>query len=461
MTDETHANRIPVHRPDLFRPSTDPPPFKWPVWMSVMNCYFQASGVTEQRQKLIHTANNLGPLALVEYIKGNRYGNAIKDTKVSYEKFIEDCELLFHKKPSPVRAHFDFNRACQHSTETVQEYLFRLRTLAEDCDFQKRSDYFIAIQLVSGCSNEKVKEELLSESEIQLHRFVERLQAAESAANDRKAIMETSQDAFAIGAVNAKNKNSRNKTNDEKQKVCFGCGSPTHFLFDNECPAKNLNCTKCGRKGHFSNRCRTKSVSAIQKIGSISKDFTASACIATQDSCANIKMEVDTKSDITGIPKSIFYKNFSKKDILPYEQKILNFDNTEIKGIIGCFTATIMIGEKHAPAQIVILPNNVNPTIGADVIQSLDLLQMKISCVQTRQSDYDKMMKDFPTLLSPEIGLVPNYSHTIQLREDSKPVAVKCRKIPLYRQHGEKEAALEMERQGIWEKMIRLKGLLD
>ena len=95
----------------------------------------------------------------------------------------------------------------------------------------------------------------------------------------------------------------------------------------------------------------------------------------------------------------------------------------------------------------------MKPTIGADVIHDLDLLQMKISGINSSQSDYSKMIKSFPTLLSPEIGLIPDYCHTIQLIPDSKPVSVKCRKIPLYRQEGAKEAVLAMERQGIWERV--------
>ena len=447
------VTKFQVHRPDLYRPSTDPPPFKWPVWTSVMECYFQAAGITDERQKLIQTANNLGPLAMVEYIKGNRNGNAIQDNKISYAKFLEDCAFLFHHKPSPVRAHFDFNKATQHPSESVQEYIFRLRTLAEDCDFGDRADYFIAVQLAGGCYSDKVKEELLTESKIDLCKFLKRLQAAESAAIDKQVISRDLPDFPLVGAVNTSDNRSKKNRQNGDRKTCFGCGNPGHFLYDDDCPAKEINCRRCGRKGHFGNRCKTKNVSSIQRIGSITKDFTVNACLATNDSCATLRMEVDTKSDITGIPKSLFYKNFNKKEIFPYKQTILNFDNSEIKGIVGCFNATIMIGEKHTLAQVVILPNNVKPTIGADVIHALELLQLKISGVYSSQSDYDEMLKSFPTLLSPEIGLVPDYCHTIEMIPGSKPVSVKCRKIPLYRQDGAKEAVFEMERQGIWEKV--------
>ena len=299
-----------VHRPDLFRPSSDPPPFKWPIWLEVMECYFQAAKIEQPRQKIIQLANNLGPLVLVEYIKCNRYGNAMKDSKISYEDFIKDCKLLFHKPPSPVRAHYDFNRAVQDQSESVQEYLFRLRTLAEDCEFDNRADYFIALQLVSGCCNNKVKEELLAEPVVDLNKFLERLLAAENATRDKKVMNDDIPSEFndnCIGAVNTKVNISKKQPTKSTGKLCFGCGSPGHFLFDDTCPAKDIDCRRCGKKGHFAKRCRTKMVSAVHHIGSASKDFTVDACLVADSWCATLKMEVDTKSDITGIPKSAFY----------------------------------------------------------------------------------------------------------------------------------------------------------
>ena len=104
-------------------------------------------------------------------------------------------------------------------------------------------------------------------------------------------------------------------------------------------------------------------VASVQHIGSVSKDFTVEACLVSDDGCATLKMEVDTKSDITGIPKSMFYSNFGKTKPFPYRQRILNFDNTEIKGIIGWFRATIIVSDKHTEAQVIILPDNVKPIL--------------------------------------------------------------------------------------------------
>ena len=112
--------KISINRPELFRPSSDPPPFKWPIWLNAMKCYFEVSNITESRQKIVHLANNLGPLALAEYMTGNQHGNAIEDTSITYENFINDCEFLFHTRPSPVRAHFQFNRARRDESESIQ-----------------------------------------------------------------------------------------------------------------------------------------------------------------------------------------------------------------------------------------------------------------------------------------------------------------------------------------------------
>lgn len=51
---------------------------------------------------------------------------------------------------------------------------------------------------------------------------------------------------FAVNAV------SRTQTGE-----CFRCGNRTHKANDENCPAKDVNCNSCGKKGHFARKCMT------------------------------------------------------------------------------------------------------------------------------------------------------------------------------------------------------------
>ncbi len=50
-----------------------------------------------------------------------------------------------------VLAQFEFQNRLQESSESINEYITALRSLAEDCSFVEKHDEWIALQLVAGC----------------------------------------------------------------------------------------------------------------------------------------------------------------------------------------------------------------------------------------------------------------------------------------------------------------------
>ena len=70
------------------------------------------------------------------------------------------------------------------------------------------------------------------------------------------------------------------RTNQKKQdRECYFCGKQ-NWTKEHECPARNSNCNKCNKKGHFAKVCKSKikhiaetesEYSQIQTIQQISK----------------------------------------------------------------------------------------------------------------------------------------------------------------------------------------------
>ena len=56
---------------------------------------------------------------------------------------------------------------------------------------------------------------------------------------------------------------SRMPQQTRQQQVCTRCGKGPHSR--QACPAKDATCYKCNKKGHYSSRCYTKSVSTISE----------------------------------------------------------------------------------------------------------------------------------------------------------------------------------------------------
>ncbi|KAK4308721.1 hypothetical protein Pmani_019584 [Petrolisthes manimaculis] len=64
--------------------------------------------------------------------------------------------------------------------------------------------------------------------------------------------------------------------------VCYFCGNSKHPRV--RCPARNVSCLKCGKKGHFAKVCKT--VESAKQCNSTSTDFIAAAS-HTRDSSNN------------------------------------------------------------------------------------------------------------------------------------------------------------------------------
>lgn len=92
---------------------------------------------------------------------------------------MNDCDRILaaledrHKPSSNViRERFAFHRTVQEAAESIDEFVAKLRGLAERCGFQERLDEMVRDRLVVGVKDEAVQRELLAESELSLAKAV-------------------------------------------------------------------------------------------------------------------------------------------------------------------------------------------------------------------------------------------------------------------------------------------------
>ncbi|MCP4491709.1 MAG: RNA-directed DNA polymerase, partial [Gammaproteobacteria bacterium] len=64
---------------------------------------------------------------------------------------------------------------------------------------------------------------------------------------------------------------------------------------------------------------------------------------------------------------------------------------------------------------------------------------------------YDKVLRQYPTLLSDKMGLIPGVEHTITLASEARPIAQKLRPIPLSRRDAVDKELQRMVDADIWE----------
>ena len=58
--------------------------------------------------------------------------------------------------------------------------------------------------------------------------------------------------------------NSKSKGNNEKSKSCYFCGNRFSANHKQSCPARNVTCRNCSKKGHFAKCCNSKNVANVE-----------------------------------------------------------------------------------------------------------------------------------------------------------------------------------------------------
>ena len=60
------------------------------------------------------------------------------------------------------------------------------------------------------------------------------------------------------------NNKSKGKANTEKAKLCYFCGKRFSSNHKQNCPARNVTCRNCFKKGHFAKCCNSENVANVE-----------------------------------------------------------------------------------------------------------------------------------------------------------------------------------------------------
>ena len=495
----TSTRKLPAIAPDKFwSHAGDEPPLPWPQWeesfrnyILLLNDGIDAGGHTSETVKNVLLQQLLGNAGIKAFSAHTDFG---KKDSLSNDKYLKAARSIFHKPVSQVRAHVEFSRRLQGSTESVSEYVLALRTLLSDCEFPTKSkdssmiptqalrEFLLAIQLARGTYNKNAQQKILQENEVNLGRYIDIAQADETSRQDTSRLNAVS-NKVAKATEPIYKKTSRDIKPDSNK--CKGCGRFGHSHGHKSCPAKGKECTFCKNLNHFARCClkqqfkerqqkfqakavrkQDKRSHGVHGIANASHGRFETTLLISTDSDTHMHMtaEVDSCSDITGITSQQFQSHFQGHCELQRQTKPLtNFDGTVIQGIKGWFTANASFDDRLATIDIFVLPNKFGAIIGRDAIETLGMVIDGSTGVvrklqSNKQSDIRNILESegLQNLAKDDIGKFPEYEHHIQLVQDAKlPKPCKLRSIPLYRWDKALEEIDAMERQGIWHKVER------
>ena len=242
---------------------------RWKHWKRAFELYVKAQAVTDDaRQKalLLHC----GGMDLQDVF----YALEAEDDADTYAQCVKTLEAHFLPQKNIAFKRHLFRQLEQGASETVDQYVCRLREKASTCEFSN-VDESIRDQLIDKCRDARLRRKFLEKTgdAATLKSLQETARAFEAVNQQMKQMHlladsvnhvgenENGESESDVNAVGRKQKFSRNRSQKPKQgSRCYRCGKHGHVASDTGCPALGKDCRKCGKKDHFESCCRSRTV---------------------------------------------------------------------------------------------------------------------------------------------------------------------------------------------------------
>lgn len=148
-----------------------------------------------------------------------------------------------------------FNKRNQEPGESVESFITAVHSLAEQCDFGAIKEDLIRDRIMVGIRDAKLSESLQLDADLTLEKAVTRVRQSVAVKKQQQILRGAEQ---LIGHVESIHKKERRSQKTPKMKVensrgCGRCGNIKNHLWK-DCPARDANCRRCHRKGHFAKK---------------------------------------------------------------------------------------------------------------------------------------------------------------------------------------------------------------
>lgn len=439
-------------------------PDSWTRWKRRFEQYRTASGLTGSPA--------LRQVTTLLYCMGDEANDVLATTGITeeekkvYDTVITKLDDYFKERRNVIFDRAKFNTRCQQPGESADHFIAALYTLAVDCNYGDLKEELIRDRIVVGVRDAKLSERLQMDSSLSLEKAKKAVRQAELVQQQKTTTRSTDAEPLSVDAMKKKN---QPRTPRQKQKTCTRCGKGPHPLLD--CPAKDVVCRKCRRRGHYAAFCFSRTKVDVIDANDSEKNTTpgkpeeddggsdSSGYILdavgedTNRRCwkaqiyvnqEQVTFKLDTGAEVSAISDKVCRK---MRQVLKPPEKILYGPGRTPLKVLGQFKAELACGDKSTIQRVFVIDGLRNNLLGLPAITALDLAVQVMSTESTTLNLPSEVVQ-FPSLFQGLGDMGDPY--VIKLVSDAVPYALYTpRKVPLPLRKKVKQELERMESIGV------------
>ena len=260
----------------------------------------------------------------------------------SFQEIVTTLQQHLRPKPLEIAERFRFYKRNQREGETVLAYVAELKKLATHCNFGANLNEALRDRLVCGLQNMQIQRRLLSEAKLKYSKAFQGV-AMEAAVRDASELHSELHPEPRVDKISDNSKPPPpppppNLT----PKSCYRCGGDSHA--SHNCRFKDQTCYHCGKVGHISRVCNStrqgkpkqspktpqntqvhtvqysesdelEDVLGSMKIHNVMKPSSNVIWVDLKVEGKPLKMELDTGSAVSIIPRDLYKEKFNDKPL--------------------------------------------------------------------------------------------------------------------------------------------------
>ncbi|KAF6024524.1 hypothetical protein EB796_017164 [Bugula neritina] len=407
------------------------------TYVERLESYFEFHGTAEGKKKHVLIMG----LSEAQYETLSSLTSPQKPKEKNYNDLVTLLESHFGTATNKMVERAKFRGVRRTDSESVTDYVVRLRTQARTCEFGTMLDENLVEQFCIGVNSKAVRDRVAAMATEQQNNLKEVIKVALQVEVHEKIDKSSNNDQpETVGAV------SHVRSKVKPNQKCFRCSKFGHMSYSKECPAISRSCNDCKKKGHYagSRFCKGKSfkenVNTVEnpsEAHTVWKDdsnylFTVQR-ISTQIPKCNLSILGETVQFIidTGACANIIdietYNKLKQTGQITLEsidqQGLLAYGSVKQLDILGKFCADVYCNSKHAKAEFYVFNGVAKCLLSFKTTTSLSLISCSDNVVCSVLPEAPKEVTDsFPEVFQ-GLEKLRGYTAKFHIDENTQPVA--------------------------------------